>query len=107
MPALSLQGDAHVLEHREVWKNRRDLERAHQPHARNARRPGAGDLLALVEDLAARQRQEVREQVEAGGLAGAVRSDERMDAAAPHLQRNVIDRDEALEFLRKPARLEN
>src|SRR5947207_1835029 len=35
--ALSLQRDAHVLEHREMREYRRDLERAHQAHARDAR----------------------------------------------------------------------
>jgi len=49
----------------------------------------------------------MRKQVEAGGLAGAVRTDERMNAAAPYFQRDVVDGDEALEFLREPARLEN
>jgi len=47
----------------------------------------------------------MREQVEAGGLAGAVRADEGMNAAAPDLQRDVLDGDEAFEFLGEPARL--
>ena len=38
LPQLALQGHAHVLAHREVGKYRRDLERAHQPHARDRRR---------------------------------------------------------------------
>jgi hypothetical protein len=61
----------------------------------------------VVEDLPARRRQEVRQQIEARRLAGAVRADEGVDAAAPYFQRDVVDRDEALEFLREPARLEN
>src|SRR5204862_1427388 len=105
--ALALERDAHVLEHREVREDRRDLEGAHQAHARDRRGPRAGDLTSLVEDLAARRRQELREQIKAGGLAGAIRANERVDAAAPHFQRDVIDGDEALEFLREPARLEN
>ena len=52
-------------------------------------------------------RQEVREQVEAGRLAGAVRADQRVDRAATHRQVDVLDGDEALELLGEPARLEN
>src|SRR5207237_7863175 len=105
--ALSLQREAHVLEHREVREHRRDLERAHEPHARDRRRVRAGDLATPVEDLAARRAEEMREQVEARGLAGAVRADQGMDAAAPDLERDVLDGDEALEFFRERACFEN
>src|SRR5439155_1103764 len=46
-------------------------------------------------------------QVEAGGLAGAIGADQGMNAAAPHLEADALDGDEALEFLRQPARLQN
>ena len=104
--ALSLERDAHVLEHREVREDRGDLEGAHEPHARDGRRPRAGDLTPFVEDLAARRRQEMREQVEAGGLAGAVRADERVDGAAPDPQVHLVHGHEALELARQLARLE-
>ena len=74
---------------------------------RDRRRPRAGDVAAVVEDLAARRRQEMREQVEAGGLAGAVGADQRVDRAAADAQAHVLDRDEALELLGEPARFEN
>jgi hypothetical protein len=51
--------------------------------------------------------EEVREQVEAGGLAGAVGADERVDTAPPHLQGHILDCYETLELLGKPARFEN
>jgi hypothetical protein len=90
-----------------VRKDGRDLERAHQTHARDARGRRAGDLAALEENLPARRLKEVGEQVEARRLAGAVRTDERVDAAAPHLQRDVLNRYETLELLGQPARFEN
>ena len=64
-------------------------------------------LRALEVDLPARRRQEMREQVEAGRLARAIRPDQRVDCVAPHAQIDVLDRDEALELLRQPFRLEN
>ena len=47
------------------------------------------------------------EQVEAGRLAGAIRPDQGMNGVAPDPQIDVLDRDEALELLRQPFRLEN
>ena len=87
--ALALQRDAHVLEHGQMRKHRGDLERAHESHARDRRRPRAGDLAAVEEDLAARRRQEMRQQVEAGRLAGAVGPDQRVDRAAADSQVDV------------------
>src|SRR6266850_1324528 len=104
MPALALQRDAHVLEHREVREYGGDLEGAHEPHARDAPGARAGDLATVVDDLAARRHEEVGEEVEVGGLARAVGPYQRMDASPPHLQRNVLNGDEAFEFLRQPAR---
>ena len=42
----------------------------------------------VEDDAPARRRKELGEQIEAGGLAGAVRADERVDAAAPDPQVN-------------------
>ena len=53
------------------------------------------------------RREEVRQQVEAGGLAGAVGADERVDGGAPHLEVDVPDRDEAAELLRQPPGLQD
>ena len=85
----------------EIWNERTTPRRA------IARRLLAGDVVAVEEDLPARRRQELGEQVEAGGLAGAVRADQRVDRAAAHLQVHVVDRDEALELLGELARLED
>src|SRR6266513_4177745 len=88
-------------------KHRRNLERPDQPQPRDRGGAGARDLAPVVEALAARRGKKVREQVEAGGLAGAVGADERVDASAPDLEADVADGDEALEFLPQAARFEN
>src|SRR3712207_7488216 len=50
--------------------------------------------------------QELRQQVEAGGLARAVGADQAVDAAAPDPQVHVAHSDEAQELLRQPGRSE-
>ena len=97
--ALALQRDAHVLQHREMRKHRRDLERAHHAEPRHLGRRLRGDVGALVGDAAPRRLQELGQQVEAGGLAGAVRPDQRVDGAALDPQVDAVDGDEAGEFL--------
>ena len=97
--ALPLQRDADVLEHRQVREDGRDLERAHEPEPGDVGRLQARDVAALVDDRALGRRQELGQEVEAGGLAGAVRADERMDRAAPDLEIDTVDRGEALELL--------
>src|SRR5262249_45692010 len=57
-----------------------------------------GDVAAVVDDAAVGRTQELGEQVEDRGLAGAVRPDQRVDRAAPHPQVDAADRDEAREF---------
>ena len=90
--ARALQRDAHVLQHREMGKDRGNLERAHEAEARDVGRRERRDVVALVDDAAARRLQELGEQVEAGGLAGAVRADERVNGAALDPQRNAVAR---------------
>src|SRR5690349_25126760 len=107
MTALALQRDADVLEDRQVREHRGNLERANEPEPRDRRRTRPGDLAAVEEDLAARRRQEMREQVEAGRLAGAVRPDQRVNGPAADREIHVVDGDEALELLREAARFEN
>ena len=52
-------------------------------------------------DAAARGLQEFCEQIETGGLAGAVRPDERVNGAALHAQRNSVHGHEAGKLLRE------
>src|SRR3954468_19476827 len=107
MTVLALQSDAHVLQHCEVRENRGDLERADETHARDAGRRRAGDLAAIEEDLASGRLQKMGQQVEAGRLPGAVGPDQRVDRAAPDLEGNAVDGDEALELLGEAPRFKN
>src|SRR5438445_341198 len=104
---LALQRDAHVLERGEIREDGADLERAHESLARHVGGRGAGDVLALVRDGAAGRRQQAGEEVEAGGLARAVRPDQRVDGAADHPQVDALHRDEPAKLLRQPAGFEN
>jgi hypothetical protein len=72
-----------------------DLERPHDAPAGDLGGLEAGDVLALVEDPPARRRQELRQEIEERGLAGAVRADHRVDVAALELERHVLHGDEA------------
>ena len=106
-PVDPLQGYADVLDHRQVREHRGDLIGAHDAPARDVLGRFARDVDAVEEDCTARRRQELRQQVEAGRLAGTVGSDKRVDRAAADLQVDVVDRDEAFEFLRQATRLED
>ncbi len=66
-----------------------------------------GDVVAVVDDLAAGRRQEFGEQVEDRGLAGAIGPDQRMDAAAADHEVDMVDSHEALELPDQPAGHEN
>src|SRR5215471_5476638 len=90
-----------------MGKYRRNLERTRQPKARDHGRRAARDIAALEADPTRRGRQKMREQIEAGRLAGAVWADQGVDRVAPHAQTDVFDGDEALEFLRQSLRFEN
>ena len=99
----ALQGDAYVLQHREVGEHGRDLEGTHQAHAGDGVRLRIGDVMAPVEDAAGRGLQELANEVEAGGLAGTVGADQGVDGAAAHLEVNVFNGGETPKFLTKAA----
>src|SRR6187455_2139089 len=81
-----------------MGKYRRDLERAHNAETRDIGRRHAGDVLTLVEDAAFGRRQEFGEKVEAGRLAGAVRTDKRMDGAARDAEVHAVHRNKTSKF---------
>src|SRR5262249_26962598 len=64
-----------------MGKYRRNLERSHQPEARHVGRRQRRDVLALVDDAAACGLEKLGQQIETGGLAGTVRSDQGMNGA--------------------------
>ncbi len=102
-PVWPLQRDAYIVEHRQMRKNRRNLEGADQPHPRDPVRRRLGDVRAQKRDRTRRRLQEFGEQVEDGRLAGAVRADQRMDARVADVEIHVLHRHEGAEALRETA----
>src|SRR5690242_7939118 len=83
-----------------------DLERAGEAEAADGVRLESHHRAAVEADLAGVGGEEARQQVEGGGLAGAVRTDEPEHLAARHLEREIAHRLEASEALREPRDLE-
>ena len=77
-----LRGDAHVLEHAELREQVRDLERLGDAEMGEAVLRLGGDVAALEPDAPGARRERAGDEVEEGALAGAVRSDDRGQAAA-------------------------
>jgi hypothetical protein len=90
-----------------VREHRRNLVGPHDAAAGDVLGRVARDVGAVEQDLAARRRQELGQQVEAGGLAGPVGADQRVDRSPRNLEVHIADRDEALELLGQAARFEN
>ncbi len=105
--ALALQRQAHVLQRGQMREHGGDLERPHQAEPGDLRRLHAGDVAAVVADGAAGRLQELGEQVEGGGLAGAVGADQGMDGAGHHAQVDVVHGDKAAELARHTLRLQD
>ena len=95
---LALQRDADVFEHGEMRENGRDLKRSHQSEPRHPGGREPRDVAALVDDPSPGGTHELRQQVEASRLAGAIGSDQRMNRAAANLQAHSVDRNEAGKF---------
>src|SRR5260370_28968914 len=104
---LALQRDTDIFERGQMRKYRRNLERTHQPEARHIGRRHRGDVMPLIENLPRRRLQEFGQQVEARGLAGAIRPDQRMNAAAAHLEGDVANGKETRKFLGQSMGFEN
>ena len=62
---------------------------------RHFRRSKLGDVVTFEYDAAARWLEKFGEQVETGGLAGAIWSDKGMNAAAPYSEVDTADGHEA------------
>ena len=88
---LAGRAQAHVVEDRQLRQRLGELEGADHAAAGDLVRRHAGQVLALERPGALVGPVEAGEQVEEGGLAGAVRADERGDDAALHLE--VVDLD--------------
>src|SRR5256885_4687460 len=90
-----------------MWEHGRDLERAHQAATGDVGRALVGDVAAVIEDAAGARLEELGQQVEDRGLAGAVRPDQRMDRAAVDLEVDFPDRGEAAKLLSETVGLQD
>src|SRR5271154_4480513 len=66
-----------------------------------------GDVLASVKDLPRRRLQELGEQIKERRLASAVRTDQRVDFSASHLERHAVDSHESFERLQQRPRFQD
>jgi hypothetical protein len=102
-----LQRDAHIFQHGQVRENRRNLERAPDPEAGDVRWLERGDIAAIEYDASTCRREEFGEEIEARGLAGAIRADQGVNAAAGDAQIDRPHRDESGELLGQLFRFED
>jgi hypothetical protein len=96
---VDVEAGHHVLEERELLEEADLLERARdaEPHARVGRH--AFQLMLVEHQFAIIWLIDAREQVQHGRLAGAVRSDQRVDRLLRHGQRHVAHRVHAAKAL--------
>src|SRR5712691_9347506 len=88
-------------------KDGRDLERAPDAETRHVGRRERGDVAPLIDDAPARRLQELGQQIEAGGLASAVRSDQRVNSTACDAQAHAVHRHKTGKFLGEVLGLED
>jgi hypothetical protein len=94
-------GDAHERHDREV------LEDGGDSPVQGIAWRGELERLAVHQQRAGVGLVNAREQLDEGGLAGAVVAQEAVDLAGAHAQRDVLQGDHATEVLRDAARLED
>ena len=97
MPRLN--GERDILLYRKPGQDGGDLERAGKP-ARSARmNRQAGDIFPGKSNAPGIRRNQARDLVDQGGLAGAVRSDHGVQLARHHIEREVVGDAQAAEAL--------
>src|SRR3546814_7698866 len=101
-----LQGEPQVLVEREAREESCDLERAREPAPGNGVGRQAADVAAVQPHRATVRQIEPGNQVEGGGLAGAVGADERMDLSARHREVDLLHGADAAEALLLPGDLQ-
>src|SRR4029077_11252789 len=69
-----------------MGEHRRDLERAHETKAGHVSRCQRRDVLALIDDAAARRLEKLAQQIKACRLARTVRADQGVHGAARDLE---------------------
>src|SRR6202030_2150407 len=104
--AMEMRADGDILPHGQPRKRLHDLEGPRQAAARELVRRRAGNIRAVIDDDARRRPLETRDDREQRGLASAVRTDQRGDAAGLGRERDLIERQKTAEALRHPIELE-
>src|ERR1035437_4741341 len=99
MPGMRLHRRRHIVEHAEIEKQGRDLERARQPQRATAIHRQRGDVVTGETNAAGVGRYLAAELADQCGLAGAVRPDHRVQLAGNHVEREIVGGDDALEAL--------
>jgi hypothetical protein len=82
-----------------MGKHCRNLEGSHHSQPRNIRRLQCSNVTALERDAAARGIQKFCQKIEAGGLARAIRPDQRVYRPARDTQVDIVDRYKARKLL--------
>ena len=101
-----VRSDEDVLEHRHRREELDVLERSRDAAPDDPVRRRAEQALAVERDLAGLRAVEASDHVEGSRLAGAVRADQAGDLALLHLERDVVQRDDAAEAARDVLQLE-
>src|SRR3990167_5971391 len=104
LAGLRGQGDQHVVEHRHALEEPDVLETPGQAEPHRPPRRQSGDVLALEGDGPGLGGEEPCEEVEDGGLASAVGSDQGRDLAPWQRQAQLVGRLDAAEALPEPLR---
>ena len=80
-PVVQMRADQDIVAHRQAGKRLHDLEGAGDAAPRQPMRRLAGDVFAGIADRAFARREEAGDDGKQRGLAGAIRADQRGDAA--------------------------
>src|SRR5262245_42855400 len=97
--ALQVESQQDVLQHRHVLKQRRQLKGTHQTTRHDLMRFEAGNLLAIEGDGARRGRQKTAQQVETGGLASSIWTNQGDDFPLSDAEIDTVDSCQATEVL--------
>jgi hypothetical protein len=96
---LAPPAEHYVFDYSHIGKRTRNLERASEPHVDAPMMRGRFRGLAVDEDSPRIGALATRQQVKHRGLAGAIRSDQSGNLAAPDEQGNAVDRGHAAKSL--------
>ena len=103
---MAVGRDHHVLEHRHVQEQAKRLEGSRDPACRDRVRRKARHSVSLEDDFAGVGTEEPRDEVEDGGLPGAVGADETDDLALADVKLEIVDHLQPAERFGDAAKLE-